>query len=114
MAKLPAYARELLDARRFGNRRPKFNAVFITDWWEMARDNRDVLGYCTLVVEPFERYNLGCCADLDVIVVMRGDSALVRHALRRVGPRSVHTCSDEQYVRWLESIAKSRALRKAA
>jgi hypothetical protein len=83
MAKLPAYGRELLDLRRFGNRRPKFNAVFVTDWWEMARDNREVLGYCTLVIEPFDRYNFGCCADLDVIVVMHGDRRLALQALRR-------------------------------
>lgn len=114
MAKLPAYARELLDVRRFGNRRPKFNVVFITDWWEMARDNRDVLGYCTLVVEPFERYNLSCCADLDVILVMRGDPVLIRRALGRADTRSVHACSDAQYVQWLESVVKSRGLRKAA
>lgn len=114
MAKLPAYARELLDARRIGNRRPKFNAVFITDWWEMARDNREILGYCTLVIEPFDRYNLGCCADLDVILVMRGDRRLVLESLRRAGPRSVAICSDRQYVEWLESIVASRGLRKAA
>jgi hypothetical protein len=113
MAKLPAFGRELLELRRFGNRKPKFDAVFVTDWWDIAKINREKLGYCTLVIEPFERYSLSACTDLDVILVMRGNKRLALEALRRSGARSVKVCTPDEYLDWVEWIVVSRA-KKAA
>lgn len=100
--------------RRFGNRRPRLGVVFITDWWGMARDNREKLSYCTLVVEPFVEPNLDACNRLDVIVVMHGDSRLVMKALRRAKPNAVHVCAPMQYLNWLEWMVAHRAQELAA
>lgn len=113
MAKLPAYGRELLDLRRFGDRRPKFNAVFVMDDWELARVHRERLRYCTLIVEPFEDYSFACCADLDVSVVMGGDARRVLRALRRARPRSLVCGSPDRYLDWLEWLVEQRTRRAA-
>jgi hypothetical protein len=111
MGRLPAYGRELLTMRRFGNRRPPLGAVFVTDWWDAARMLREKLNYFALVVEPFIQPDLTACHGLEVIVVMKGNSSLVLKALRRARPCRLAVCSPEQFLDWVEGIAKLRSAR---
>lgn len=106
----PAYAMQLLEMRRFGDRRPSNNNVVITDNRMVAEVCRKRLGIFVLVVEPFLPYNLGCCFDLDVWVVMDGDSDRVRASLRRVGPRSLRVDPrGAAFWQWIEWLVERRA-----
>lgn len=74
--------------RRFGNFRPRGNVVVITDDRRVSALCRQKLSIFTLLVEPFLPYNLGCCFDLDVWVVMNGACDRVLAALRRAHART--------------------------
>jgi hypothetical protein len=110
----PGFGFELLEMRRFGDRRPSGNTVVIIDDWTIGRLVREKLKMFALVVEPFAPYDLTMCHDLDVWVVMRGDSHKVRSALKRARPRSaIFDSGMVSFTWWLEWLAKARVERAA-
>lgn len=113
MAQRPAYARDILEMRRFGDRRPQSNMVIVTDRRPVVDACRK-LGCSAVLVEPFLPYNFDFCYDLEAWVLMTGEDRLVRAALHRARPRSVQfdraACA---FWLWIEWLAASRSGRTA-
>lgn len=115
MPQRPTYAMELLEMRRFGDRRPRGNMVVITDDRTVSNVCREKLGIFALLVEPFLPYNLGLCFDMDVLIVMNGACDLVVAGLRRAGPRSLKIdFRGTVFWTWIEWLIEVRAGRAGA
>lgn len=75
--KLPAYGKELMDARRRGLRpAPPFDTVFVTDSWELAQRIRE-WDFLALVCAPPEApYDFTLLFDLPVVVMTESADVL--------------------------------------
>ena len=89
--KLPAYGKELLDARRRGLRpAPPFDVVWITDSWDLAKRVKDWDFFALVCNPPAAPYDFLLLYDLPVVVMTDSDDVLgLVERIARAQPRSL-------------------------
>lgn len=89
--KPPAYARQLLDARRRGLRpKPPFDVVFVTDDWELAKQIQARDFFALVCDPPSAPYDFLCLYDLPVVVLFATEDKLgACERIARAQPRSL-------------------------
>ncbi len=117
--KLPAYGKELLDARRCGLRPAQF--VLVTDWWQLAQLHRRFVGVFALVCDPLSApYDFLLLQSLEVVLAhIDPDGLGCAQRIARAAPSQFTVISGYaevmRMVGHLEAIvARRQAVEKAA
>ena len=101
--KPPAYARQLLDARRRGLRpKPPFDVVFVTDDWELAKRIQEWDFFALVCDPPSAPYDFLCLYDLPVVVLFVTEDKLgACERIARAQPRSLDVPSKPWLRYWV-------------